>query len=71
MMKHMANSMKKPTSESDEVWYIDSGVSNDMTSHEEWFLYLEKPEQPRVVETGDDTTHPIEHVGEVPLSHVE
>ena len=41
-----------------------------MTSHEEWFSYLEKQEQPGVVETGDDTLHPIEHVGEVPLIHV-
>ena len=62
--------MKKTTSESDEVWYVDSGASNHMTSHEEWFLYLEKPEQSGVVEKGDDTPHPIEHVGEVPLSHV-
>ena len=41
-----------------------------MMSHEEWFSYLEKSEQPGVVETGDDTPHTIEHVGEVPLSHV-
>ena len=41
-----------------------------MTSHEEWFSYLEKPVKPRVVETGDDTPHSIEHVGEVPLRHV-
>ena len=40
-----------------------------MMSHDEWFLYLEKPEQPGVVETGDDTPHTVEHVGEVPLSH--
>ena len=41
-----------------------------MTSHEEWFSFLEKPEQSGVVENGDDTPHPIMHVGEVPLSHV-
>ena len=34
-----------------------------MTIHEEWFSYL-------VVETGDGSLHTIEHVGEVPLSHV-
>ena len=61
-MKHMVNSMKKTTSY--------SGASNHMTSHEEWFSNLEKPEQPGVVETGDDTLHPIEHVGEIPLNHV-
>ena len=69
-MKHEAKSMKKTTFKSEEVWYVDSGVSNHMTSHKEWFSFLEKPEQPRVVETGDDTSHPIVHVGEVPLSHV-
>ena len=41
-----------------------------MTSHEEWFSHLEKPEQPGVVETGDDICHPIEHIGGVPLSYV-
>ena len=62
--------MKKTTPTSDEVWYVESGASNHMTSHKEWFSYLEKPEQPRVVEIGDDTLHPIVHVGEVPLNHV-
>ena len=69
-MRHEANLMKKITPKLDEVWYVDSGMSNHMTNHEEWFSYLEKPEQPGVVETGDDTQHSIEHVGEVPLSHV-
>ena len=58
------------TSRSNEVWYVDLGVSNHMTNHQEWFLTLEKPEQPRVVETSNDTPHTIEHVGEVPLNHV-
>ena len=58
------------TSKSSEVWYVDSGTSNHMMSHEEWFSYLEKLEQQGVVETADDTLHTIEHVGEVPLSHV-
>ena len=31
---------------------------------------LEKPEQRGVIETNDDTPHPIEHIGDVPLSHV-
>ena len=48
-MKHKANSMKKTTSKSEEVWYVDSSVSNHMTSHEEWFSFLEKPEQPGYV----------------------
>ena len=70
VMKPMTNSMNKTTSQSNEVWYVDSGASNHMTSHEEWFSYLEKPEQSRVVETGDNTPHPFKHVGEVPLNHV-
>ena len=41
-----------------------------MMSHEEWFSYLEKLEQSGVVKTGDNTLHPIAHVGEIPLSHV-
>jgi hypothetical protein len=41
-----------------------------MTRHKEWFSYLEKPKNPGVVSTGDDTPHPIANVGEVPLSCV-
>ena len=56
MTRHEANSMKKTTPKSDEVWCIDSGVSNHMKSHKEWFSYLEKPEQPGVVAIGDEMT---------------
>ena len=62
--------MKASTLKSNQVWYVDSGVSNHMTSHEERFSYMEKPEQLGVVETGDDTPHIIEHVGDIPLNHV-
>ena len=62
MTRHEENSMKKTTPKSDEVWYVDSGASNHMTSHKEWFTYLKKPEQPRVVATRDDTPHLMEHV---------
>ena len=67
VMRHEANSMKQTTPKSDEVWYVDSGISNHMKSHKEWFSYLEKPIQPGVVATGDNTPHPIVNVGEVPL----
>ena len=70
VIKHKENSMKARTSKLNEVWYVDSGASNHMTSHEEWFSYLEKPEQLGVVETGDDAPRTIEHDGEVPLNHV-
>ena len=38
---------------------FDSGASNHMTSHEDWFYELQKPERPNYVENGDDTIHPI------------
>ena len=43
---------------------------SELMSHEVWFSHLEKPEQLRVVEIGNETSHPIEHVCDVPLSHV-
>ena len=57
-------------SKSNKVWYVDSGASNHITSHQEWLSYLEKPEKQGVVETGDDTPHTIEHVSEVPLNYI-
>ena len=41
-----------------------------MTNHEEWFSNLEKSDLSGVVETKDDTPHPIKHIEDVPLSHV-
>ena len=38
-----------------------------MTSHQEWFWDLREPDRPCYVETGDDTTHPIRHVANVPF----
>ena len=61
-MKHKASSMKKSTLKPNEVWYVDSGASNHMTSHIVVLLPGET-EQPGVVEIRDDTLHPIEHVG--------
>ena len=69
-MKHKTNSMAVNNSKPNKVWYVDSGASNHMTNHKEWFSYLEKLEKQGVVETGDDTPRSIEHVGQVPLSHV-
>ena len=70
VMKHKANQMGVFDSKSEEVWYVDFGVVNHMINHKEWLCFLEKPEKLGVVETGDDTPHPIEHIGDVPLSHV-
>ena len=38
-----------------------------MTSPEDWFQELRKPEQPNFVETEDDTVPPIQHVSNVPF----
>ena len=38
-----------------------------MTSHEEWFRDLRTPDRPDYIETGDDTPHPIRHIGDVPF----
>ena len=59
----------KTTSGSKEVWYVHFRASNHMTSHQEWFSFLKKLEQPGAVETKDNTPDPIVHVGEVPFSH--
>ncbi len=50
------------------VWYVDSGASNHMTSHGEWFRDTRDLKTPGFVETGDDTIHPITQIGKVPLS---
>ncbi len=50
------------------VWYVDYGDSNHMTSHEEWFRNTRDLKTPWFVEIGDDTTHPITQIGKVPLS---
>ena len=70
VMKHKTNHMGVCTSKPEEVWYVDFGASNHMTNHTEWFSSLEKLEQSRVVETGNNTQHPIKHVGDIPLNHV-
>ena len=38
-----------------------------MTSHQDWFCELREPERPGYVKTGDDTTHPIQHINNVPF----
>ena len=39
-----------------------------MTSHAKWFREMHNLERPGHVEIGDDTSHPIVHIGKVPLS---
>jgi hypothetical protein len=47
---------------------VDSGTSNHMTSHGEWFRDTKDLKTPNFVETSDDTAHPITQIGKVPLS---
>ena len=39
-----------------------------MTRHHTWFIEMKEPSKPSYVEIGDDTIHPIKHVGNVPLA---
>jgi hypothetical protein len=54
----MENSMIGGVS-NNNVWYVDSKVSNHMTSHGEWFRDITYLKTPGSVEIGDDTTYPI------------
>ena len=70
-MRHRVNSMmvsdSASTSKSEDVWFVDFGASHHMTSHQEWFRDLGTPNRPNYIETGDDTPHPIRHIGNVPF----
>ena len=69
VVQHVMNAMAENVSKcGDTMWYVDSGASNHMTSHGEWFKEMKKLEKPGYVETGDNTTHPNAHVEDVPLS---
>ena len=58
----MSASTSTSASNPKDVWFVDSDASNHMTSHQEWFHELREPERPGYVETGDDTTHPIQQI---------
>ena len=68
VMQHVMSTMTAENPTKDNVWYVDSGASNHMTSCGEWFRDMRKPEVSRFVQIGDDTAHPIAHVGDVPLN---
>ena len=68
MMQHAMTSTSENVGRNEnDVWYVGSGASNHMTSHGEWFEDLQKPNASGYVQTGDNTTHQIEHVGNVSL----
>jgi hypothetical protein len=63
----MENSMIEGVSYNN-VWYVDSGASNHMTSHGEWFKDTKDLKTRGFVKTSDDITHPITQISKVPLS---
>jgi len=63
----MANSIIGGVSDNN-VWYVDFGALNYMTSHGEWFKNTKDLKTLGFVETGDDIAHPITQIGKVPLS---
>ncbi len=58
VMQHMANSMIRGVLDNN-VWYVDSGASNHMTSHGEWFRDTRDLKTLGFMGIGNDTTHPI------------
>ena len=64
-MQHVLDSMTEPGS--DNCWYIDFGCTNHMTCHGEWFNEKNPIKSEEFVATGDNPTHNITHVGNVPL----
>jgi hypothetical protein len=63
----MANSIIESVS-NNNVWYVDSGVSNHMTSHGKWFRDTKDLKTLGFLEISDDITHPITQISKVPLS---
>ena len=60
VVQHVMNVVVENVSKcGDTMRYVDSGASNHMTSHGECFEEMKKPEKPRYVETGDNTTRQI------------
>ena len=66
-MQHMMSAIAHDAGSKD-IWYVDSGASNHMTYHQNWFSEMKEPSKPGYVKIGDDTMHPIKHVGNVPLT---
>ena len=72
MMRHiraksMTASDSASTPISEDMWFMDSGASHNMSSHQEWFRDLRTPDRPAYIKMGNDTSHPILHIGNVPF----
>ncbi|MCO5554908.1 hypothetical protein L7F22_008446 [Adiantum nelumboides] len=65
-MQHMMSATIEDVNAGD-VWYVNLGDSNHMTYDKNWFHEMHEPQRIGYVEIGDDSTHPIEHVGKVSL----
>ena len=59
----MSASDSTSTFNSEDVWFVVK--SYDV--HQEWFRALSMPDRPNYIDLGDDTTHPIQHIGNVPI----
>ena len=69
VMQHVMTAMSDDVPNGlDNVWYVDLGASNHMTSHGEWFKSMHDPKKPGFVERGDDSKHSIAYIGDVPLN---
>jgi len=67
-MTHVMGTMASNSDDGrDKSWYMDSGASNHMTCHGEWFDKMLPRQTQGYVVTGDDTQHVITHAGSVPL----
>ena len=61
VMNHMIRSDKSNSND----WYVDSRCSNHMSYNKDWFSNLIVPNTSGHVQTGDDTSHSIKHIGDV------
>jgi hypothetical protein len=66
-MQHMANSMIGGVLDNN-VWYVEFGASNHMTSHGKWFRDTKDLKTLGFMETSANTPRPITQIGKVPLS---
>ena len=67
-MQHETTMMAERSQKCNEDYmcYVHSRASNHMTRHGNWFESVREPEILGYVQTGDNTTHTIKHVGDIP-----
>ena len=67
VMQHMLSLVMRGEASCSNDWHVDSGASNHVTNHAEWFREMQNLERLSYVEIANDTAHPIAHIGKVPL----